>query len=111
MKLRTMAVFALPILVSLSACAAGSDLSQQAAQSGALSQIVLGFWHGLIGPFTLIGEIIQQLSPGVLPWSFDFYEAQGTGVLYDIGFFVGLIAGPSFLLVGPARRGWGSRGV
>jgi hypothetical protein len=92
------------LLVALAACAAGSDASHQAVHNGAISQIALGFWHGLIAPITLIGEIIQKVSPKTLAWSFRFYEPDGTGVLYDIGFFVGLVAGPSALWTGSRRR-------
>ena len=65
---------------------------------------MLGFWHGLIAPITLIGEVINKLSPNTLPWTFRFYETTNTEVLYDIGFFVGVIAGPSFIWTGASRR-------
>lgn len=91
------------LLVGLSACAAGSGDSATAAQGGSINELVLGFWHGLIGPITLIGEIIETLSPSVLPWDFRFYEVRDTGVLYDCGFFVGLLGGPS-ILFGASRR-------
>jgi len=104
MKLRKLAQIAPLLLLALSACAAGSEASHHAAQSGALQQIVLGFWHGLIAPITLIGEIVNKLLPNSLPWTFRFYEAANTEVLYDIGFFVGVIAGPSFIWTGASRR-------
>jgi hypothetical protein len=53
---------------------------------------LLGFWHGIIAPVTLIGEIVNKVAPTLSPWVFKLYEAQGTGVLYDVGFFVGLLA-------------------
>jgi hypothetical protein len=92
------------LLLLLAACAAGSQASAEAAQGGAISELLLGFWHGIIAPITLIGEIIDTVSPGALPWSFQFYEARNSGVLYDVGFYVGLIAGPSLLWTGASRR-------
>jgi hypothetical protein len=100
--LRKMAPLAL-LAAGLAACAAGSEASQHAAQSGTVAQILLGFWHGLIAPFTLIGEIINQLAPHALPWTFRFYETQHTGVLYDVGFLISLLAGPSILWTGRRR--------
>jgi hypothetical protein len=92
------------LLAGLAACAAGSDASSQAAQSGSVSELLLGFWHGFIAPVTLLGEIANEVAPALLPWTFQLYEAQGTGVLYDVGFFVGLLAVPSFLSAGASRR-------
>ncbi len=81
---------------TLAACAAGSADARQAAGGGPLSELILGFWHGLIAPITLIVEIIHRYVPGVLP--FDWRMYQGTvGVPYDIGFYLGLAGGPSFL--------------
>ena len=97
------------LLLTVGACAAGSAASHQAAQGGAPSEIVLGFWHGLIGPITLLGEIINKVAPHVLPWTVHFYETQNTDALYDVGFFVGLLAGPSVLWTGAARRGGSAR--
>ena len=94
----------LAMLLAVSACAAGTEASQTAAQTGVLNQLLLGFWHALIAPFTLIGEIINELAPGALPWSFRMYEARGTGVVYDVGFFIGLFAGPSVIWTGSRRR-------
>jgi len=92
------------LVIGLAACAAGSPASHEAAKNGALYQAALGFWHGIIAPITLIGEIIQKVSPGTLPWTFRFYEVSDTGVLYDLGFFIGLIFGPSVLWTGASRR-------
>lgn len=92
------------LLLALAACAAGSQASAQAAQGGSVSEVLLGFWHGIIAPITLIGEIVDKVSPGALPWSFRFYEARNPGVIYDLGFYVGLIAGPSMLWTGASRR-------
>jgi hypothetical protein len=92
------------LLLTVSACAAGTAASHDAAQNGALSQLLLGFWHGVIAPVSLIGEIINKLSPGALPWTFRFYEGRDTSVLYDAGFFVGIFVGPSSILTGATRR-------
>ena len=104
MKTLAKTVLAVAMFAALGACAAGSAASHHAADGGAVSQTILGFWHGLIAPLTLIGEIIQKLSPGTLPCTFRFYEPAGTGVLYDVGFFIGLISGPSVLWTGASRR-------
>ena len=92
-------------LTALSACVAGSPESQHAAASGLVSQVVLGFWHGIIAPVTLIVEIINRLAPHALPWDVHLYEAKDTGVPYDVGFYLGLVGGPSILWGGWRRRG------
>jgi hypothetical protein len=96
------AVFTL-LLLGLCACAAGSNDAQQASQAGGLSVFVLGFWHGLIAPLTLLVEVINEFATGALPWSPRMYQ-EGAGVVYDIGFFIGIIAGPSILWTGSLRR-------
>jgi hypothetical protein len=83
---------------------AGSAEAQHAVQGGALPQIVLGFWHGIIAPFTLIGAVINQLAPTLLPWRFQFFETSGAGLLYDIGFYFGIAIGPPILATGWLRR-------
>jgi hypothetical protein len=79
----------------LGACVAGSAESQHAAAGGLLSQLLLGFWHGVIAPVTLIGEIINRFAPHLLPWRLRLYEARATGVAYDVGFYFGLAGGPT----------------
>jgi len=91
-------------LLALSACAAGSGESHQAAQAGVLSQLLLGFWHGAIAPVALIVEIVNTFAPHVLPWTMHLYESRGTGVVYDIGFYVGLAGGPSVVWSRRSRR-------
>lgn len=103
MNMGKFALLALTVL-ALSACVATSAESSQAAQAGSLSQVMLGFWHGVIAPITLIGEIIEAVAPSLLPWTFRVYESQNTGVLYDVGFFVGLLAGPSLFWSTTRRR-------
>jgi hypothetical protein len=90
-----------PALLLLGACAAGSAASHHAAGQGALYQFILGFWHGVIAPVTLIVEIVNKLAPKALPWRFHLYETQAAGVAYDIGFYLGLVGGP---FVGWSRR-------
>lgn len=85
------------ILCTLTACAAGSAASHQAAGAGIVSQLVLGLWHGIIAPVTLIVEVIRKLAPGVLPWPFKLYETANTSVAYDVGFYFGLAGGPTFV--------------
>jgi len=91
-------------LLLLGACVAGSGESQHAAAGGMLSQFLLGFWHGVIAPLTMIGEIINHFAPHALPWTVHLYEPRGTGVAYDGGFYLGLAGGPS-VLFGNWRRG------
>ena len=88
----------------LAACAAGSGESEHAASGGVLSQLLLGFWHGLIAPVMLIIEVIDKFAPHLLPWDVKFYESRGTGVIYDVGFYFGLVGSPLI-----AHSGWRSR--
>ena len=85
------------LALALAACAAGSPDAAKAASGGPLSQLVLGFWHGIIAPITLLIEVIRRYVPGVIPWPWRLYQASGASVPYDIGFYFGLAGGPSFL--------------
>jgi hypothetical protein len=92
------------LLLALGACVAGSAESQHAASSGGLiSQLFLGFWHGLIAPVMLVIEAINQFAPHLLPWTVRFYESRDTGAVYDIGFYVGLISSPVLIGAGWSR--------
>lgn len=84
------------LVLILAACAAGTPDASHAQAGGPLSQLVLGFWHGLIAPITLIVEIIRRYVPGVLNLPWRMYG--GDSVPYDIGFYFGLAGGPSFLI-------------
>ena len=84
---------AMVLVLALAACAAGSAESAHAASSGGLSQFFLGVWHGLIGPVMLIVEVVNRLAPHALPWTVRFYESKGTGIVYDVGFYLGLAQG------------------
>jgi hypothetical protein len=90
--------------LALAACAAGSAESEHAASGGFIAQLALGFWHGLIAPIMLIVEIVDKLAPHLLPWSVKFYEARGTGVVYDVGFYLGLMGSPVLVLYRRPRR-------
>jgi hypothetical protein len=104
MKRSVMMTCGVLALLALGACAAGSDASQQAASGGTLQQFLLGLWHGVIAPVTLIVEIVNKFAPHTLPWSVHLYEAKNTGVIYDIGFYLGLAGGPPIVLGGWSRR-------
>lgn len=93
---------ALIVLSTLSACAAGSQEAHHMAQSGALSQFLLGVWHGVIAPVTLIVELVNHFAPHALPWTLHFFE-KDSGVFYDLGFYLGLGGGPVIYL--NSRRG------
>jgi hypothetical protein len=79
---------------ALGGCIAGSEASHHAADGGFLMQLILGIWHGFIAPVTLIVEIINHFASKLLPWRAQLYEVHGTGVAYDIGFYLGLAGGP-----------------
>ncbi len=95
---------AIGLVLLLAACVAGSPESHHAAAGGALSQLLLGFWHGIIGPFMLIVEVVNAIRPHTLPWTVHFYETACTGIAYDIGFYFGLLSGPGAILGGWRRR-------
>jgi hypothetical protein len=63
-----------------------------------LSQFLLGLWHGIIGPVTLVVEIINRAFPHALPWRAHLYETKAAGAAYDIGFYLGLAGGPTFAI-------------
>ncbi len=59
---------------------------------GAVAGILLGLWHGIISPVTLI---LSFLNPAV-----QMYEVHNDGAPYNLGFFLGmviLIGGLGFL--------------
>ncbi|MEO8925584.1 MAG: hypothetical protein ABI306_00335 [Caulobacteraceae bacterium] len=97
MKIGLVIVGAIGMACILAACAAGSPEAHHAAQGGVLSQILLGFWHGLIAPVTLLVEVIRRFAPSVLPWPWRLYDVGDASVAYDVGFYFGLAGGPTFL--------------
>ena len=92
------------LMASLCACAPGSGESAHAAAGGLIAQFLLGLWHGLIAPVTLIVEVVNKLLPHVLPWQTHLFEKDGTGVAYDVGFYLGLAGGPPIVFTGWRRR-------
>ena len=91
------------VLLCLSACAAGSTDARAAALGGDIPQFFLGLWHGFIAPITLIVEIINKLAPHVLPWNPRMFES-GSGIAYDLGFFLTLSGGPHIVIHTWRRR-------
>ncbi len=83
-------------LLLLAGCAAGTSDADHAVASGLVSQVVLGFWHGVIAPLTLLVEVARYFLPGVVPWAWRFYQT-ASSVPYDVGFYIGITSGPSFL--------------
>ena len=51
--------------------------------SGAVAGILLGLWHGIISPITLI---MSFLNPAV-----QMYEVRNDGAPYNLGFFLGIV--------------------
>ncbi len=94
---------AVVLVLALCACTAGSAESAHAASGGDLSQFFLGVWHGLIAPVMLIIEVINRVAPHALPWAVRMYEAKGTGVVYDVGFYLGLAGSPVIFVSGWRR--------
>ncbi|QUD89881.1 hypothetical protein [Phenylobacterium montanum] len=94
MKSAARATAAVVLLLALAACVAGSSDSAHAADSGFLAQFFLGFWHGLIGPVTMVVEIVGRFFPHLLPWKAHLYETKAAGVAYDFGFYIGLVGSP-----------------
>jgi hypothetical protein len=92
------------IAIALTACVAGSSESVHAASGGVFSQFCLGLWHGIIGPITLIVELINRLLPHLLPWRAHLYETQANGAAYDLGFYLGLTGSPAYLWSRRGRR-------
>jgi hypothetical protein len=90
-------------LSALAACTAGSADAQHMAQNGGVSQFLLGVWHGLIAPVTLLIEVVNKFAPHGTPWPLHMIEKDG-GVFYDLGFFLGMAGGPSALFVSSRRR-------
>jgi hypothetical protein len=65
---------------------------------------LLGLWHGVIGPITLIVEIVNAVLPHVLPWKAHLYETRAADAPYDVGFCLGFGGSPIIVM-----RRWGRR--
>jgi hypothetical protein len=99
MKSSTMKVpAACGLLLVLTACAAGGPEAAQAVHRGWLSLFLLGVWHGIIAPVTLLVEVGHRLWPNTIPWAIRLYETQANSVVYDVGFFLGLGGGPTIVV-------------
>lgn len=85
------------VVFCLAACVAGSAESAHAADGGLLANFALGVWHGVIGPITLLVEIVNALLPHVLPWKAHLYETKAASAAYDVGFVIGLGGSPLLL--------------
>ena len=102
MKMGLTLAVVVALAIALTACAAGGVESGQAAHQGMIQQFLLGFWHGIIAPVTLLVEVLHKLWPHTVPWAVRLYETRADSVAYDVGFFVGLGGGPVVVI----RRGW-----
>ena len=69
------------IVVALSACAPGTDEYSANDPAGFFS----GIWHGWIAPVTLVVQIFND--------EVRIYEQDNTGLAYDFGFYMAIIAG------------------
>lgn len=69
------------IVVALSACAPGTDEYSANDPAGFFS----GIWHGWIAPVTLVVQIFND--------EVRIYEPDNTGLAYDFGFYMAIIAG------------------
>ena len=94
MKPLVIAVCVAGLMAGLAACAAGTPEASHAAAGGALSELLLGFWHGIIAPVTLLVEVIRKLAPSLLHLTWRMYGG-GQSVAYDVGFYFGLAGGPA----------------
>jgi hypothetical protein len=94
MRIGPKLLFVCGLALLLTACAAGGVESAQAAHGGALSLFLLGLWHGIIAPITLLVEIGHRLLPHTIPWAIRLYELKANSVVYDVGFFLGVGGGP-----------------
>jgi hypothetical protein len=91
---QTSRVLVIVALLSLGACVAGSGEATHMAMKGGLAQFILGLWHGLIAPLTMILEVLDHLDPGLLPWKVHIYQAAAQGIFYDLGFYIGIAGSP-----------------
>ena len=69
-----------------------SPMMNSAGKGGAVAGILLGVWHGIISPITLV---LSFLNHGV-----QMYEVRNDGAPYNLGFFLGiaiLVGGLGFL--------------
>ena len=60
-----------------------NPMMNRPATGGRVAGILLGLWHGIISPITLI---LSFLNPAV-----QMYEVHNDGAPYNLGFFLGLV--------------------
>ena len=95
---------AIGLALLLTACAAGGPESANAAHQAWPFQLLLGVWHGIIAPVTLLVEVGHKFLPNTIPWDIHLYETRAASVAYDIGFFLGLGGGPTIVVRRWRRR-------
>ncbi len=69
-----------------------NPLMDRPGAGGAVAGILLGLWHGIISPITLILSFLNQ--------NVQMYEVHNDGAPYNLGFFLGiaiLIGGLGFM--------------
>ena len=82
------------LAIALAACAAGGVESAETTHQGMFALFLLGVWHGIIAPITLLVEVLHKLWPHAVHWTIRLYETRANSVAYDLGFFFGLGGGP-----------------
>ncbi len=60
-----------------------NPMMNQPGAAGVVAGILLGLWHGIISPITLI---MSFLNPAV-----QMYEVHNDGAPYNLGFFLGIV--------------------
>ncbi len=76
------ALFAVFLLLVLSACAAGPNAAVDVPSAeGEVAGFWRGLWHGIIVPVTFIISLFTE--------DVSVYEVHNTGGWYDFGFFMG----------------------
>ena len=70
------------VLVWLTGCANPNEYAGNSGLQGHAIGFCLGFWHGLIAPFTLISSLFIS--------DIGVYEVHNTGISYNFGFILGI---------------------
>jgi len=104
-RLVAMYALALGALLVVASCLPGTQGAVSTGGDNMISAVLIGFWHGLLAPLTLIGEFIDRFFPRSLPWSVRMYETALAGPFYDLGFYLGLAGFLLSVQVGFNRRG------
>jgi len=81
-RLLSIVVLVVAILLVLSACAPGGNLSVDTPNAeGDVAGFWLGLWHGIIAPVTFVISLFTD--------NVNFYEIHNNGNWYDFGFVLG----------------------